>query len=101
MKMRLAPQALRFFPSQSCIAALVVAFQAGVTWQAAAQWTQLTNGTPSARVYSAMAEDSARNRMVLFGGSPDGSIPYNDTWCWWSDTALWQLLTPAGPPPPS
>jgi hypothetical protein len=101
MKMQLARRSFRFLQSQLCIAALVVALQAGVTWKAEAQWKQLTNGTPSARFYGAMAEDAARNRIVLFGGSPDGNGAITDPWCWRSDLAYWQPLTSPGPQPPA
>ncbi|MFN0134417.1 MAG: kelch repeat-containing protein [Phycisphaerales bacterium] len=57
-------------------------------------WTQVASTGPSARYGHAMAYDSARQRIVLFGGA--GAGYFNDTWEW--DGAAWtQRITPASP----
>ena len=73
------------------------------TWPrpAAAQWIPLTNGTPSARGYTAMAEDAARNKIVLFGGTPDGTSALDDTWEWALPDGPWQPVATIGPRPPA
>ncbi len=64
----------------------------GVTWS-----KQSPLASPSRRV-TAMAYDSVRNRVVLFGGS-DGSsaTPLGDTWEW--DGVNWSDRRPAIAPP--
>ncbi len=52
-------------------------------------------GNPSPRYQHALAYDSARDRMVMFGGD-DGAAA---TWEW--DGAAWQNVTPAGANPVS
>jgi len=61
----------------------------------AATWTQALGAGPSARSQAAMAYDSARGRVVLFGGCCD----YGDTWEW--DGAQSTLRAYAGPGPPA
>jgi len=52
------------------------------------------DGNPSARFMHAMAYDSSRGKVVLFGGSTGGS--YNDeTWEW--DGTSWARKTPTDP----
>lgn len=54
-------------------------------------WTRITptGQSPSARYGHAMAYDSARQRVVLFGGwSPSGGL-LDDTWEWDGATATW------------
>ena len=62
-------------------------------------WTQAAPATsPSARLGHAMAYDSFRHRVVLFGGAGGGFL--NDTWEW--DGTTWANVTPAaGAPSPS
>ena len=57
-------------------------------------WTQKQDIGPSARSNAAIAYDSARQRVVLFGGQ-SGS-PLNDTWAW--DGTLWTQVEDIGPP---
>ncbi len=59
-------------------------------------WTQLTPPTsPSGRMQPAMAYDSVRERVVLFGG---GLSPLNDTWEW--DGSVWTQRIPTTSPSP-
>lgn len=53
---------------------------------------------PTARYAAAMAYDSVRQRIVLFGGT-GGVTPEGDTWEW--DGEAWLLTASAGPPPRS
>jgi hypothetical protein len=51
--------------------------------RSAAHWTQISSGTPPTRGYHAMVYDSARARLVLFGGATSNSgspVSYRDTW---------------------
>ena len=58
-------------------------------------WTQLDEGGPGWRVLFALASDTARKRLVLFGGI--GSYhDYGDTWEW--DGSEWTLQEESGPP---
>ena len=57
-------------------------------------WTQKQDIGPSARVNHGLAHDSARQRVVLFGGDPGGS-PLADTWAW--DGNLWTQIADTGP----
>ena len=63
-----------------------------------AQWTNKTAGStpPSPRYGQAMAYDSARSRVVLFGGF--ASAPEQDSWEW--DGASWTNKTPVHVKPP-
>ncbi len=57
-------------------------------------WVQRTPATsPPAREYHAMAYDSARGRVVLFGGKGTGSLVLADTWEW--DGSTWTRKSPA------
>jgi N-acetylneuraminic acid mutarotase len=61
-------------------------------------WTQGTSsGGPTARVYAASAYDSARQRVLFFGGL--GSADSGETWAWDGAANHWQLLTSSGPSP--
>ncbi len=44
-------------------------------------WTQVQDIGPSPRAYPAIGYDSARARVVIFGGWP-GQIALGDTWEW-------------------
>ncbi len=76
----------------------------GDTWEWTAtgpggggSWAQRLAIGPSARISAGAAYDSARQRVVLFGGRVAGSTPSNQTWEW--DGAKWRLIqTPASPP---
>ncbi len=68
----------------------------GDTWLlAAGSWSQVSNSGPSPRWNHAMAADSARDQIVLFGGS-DLNTAYADTWQW--GRAGWTPRAIAGPP---
>ena len=59
-------------------------------------WQQVASTGPGARRSPSIAYDSARNRLVLFGGSAAGGI-LSDTWEW--DGSTWSLRSTAGPGP--
>jgi galactose oxidase-like protein len=44
-------------------------------------WTQVADTGPSVRGGHAMAYDSLRGRVILFGGD-DGQNSFGDTWAW-------------------
>jgi hypothetical protein len=77
----------------------------GDTWQwDGTSWTALTPASsPPARYAAALALDSVRDRVLLFGGKDASNSTVNDTWEW--DGASWtQLCTSAActatlPPP--
>ena len=62
--------------------------------QAQALWTDHTPANPPARDAHAMAYDSARGRVVMFGGY-DGGV-FGDTWEW--DGNNWRRRTPLSSP---
>lgn len=67
------------------------------TWEwNGTQWEIRAASGPSGRCCSAMAYDSARHRVVLFGGDVNGAAQ-GDTWEW--DGAAWTRMTVAGPQP--
>ena len=57
-------------------------------------WTQKQDFGPAARRYHALAYDSVRKRVVLFGGESQESL-FNDTWEW--DGANWVQVADTGP----
>src|SRR5207249_3318430 len=70
------------------------------TWEwDGSTWVQKTPATsPPARESHAMAYDSARGRVVLFGGIDSSrSLLLGDTWEW--DGSMWVEKTPATSPP--
>ena len=71
-------------------------------------WTQVQDVGPSARVNPGLAYDSARDRVVLCGGStvknptagyiiPVAFSPLNDPWEW--DVTQWTRAADTGPAP--
>ncbi len=69
----------------------------GSTWTfAGTQWTQLAVAGPSPRGYAALATDTARGVVVLFGGA-DSAGERDDTWEW--NGASWTNVPVAGPSP--
>ncbi len=58
-------------------------------------WTLRSNNRPSARRFHAMATDTHRSRIVLFGGWHGSSL--GDTWEW--DGAQWRKMNPPGARP--
>jgi hypothetical protein len=86
---------------KSCwLAALVVSWQIAATALGqgcgALNWTAPGVSTPSARFGAAMAYDSARGRLVLFGGQLVGGSLSNATYEF--DGAHWQEINAATPP---
>jgi hypothetical protein len=62
-------------------------------------WIQRTPlHSPSPRNHHALAYDSARERVVLFGGADDSGNVLGDTWEW--DGALWTEVTTSTAPVP-
>ena len=59
-------------------------------------WQFLDVSAPPARLGHAMAYDSLRKRVVLFGGSGSSSL-LGDTWEW--DGAIWVRMATNGPSP--
>ena len=53
--------------------------------------------SPSTRKNCCMADDYNRGRVVLFGGSIDGSGITNELWEY--DSITWSLISPSGTPP--
>lgn len=58
------------------------------------EWSQVIGAGPAARTDHAMATDTLRQRVVMFGGD-DGVAPRDDTWEW--DGSQWQQRMAAGP----
>jgi hypothetical protein len=83
----------------------VIVFGGGVdsspgadTWAWSGEdWTQLSDGGPSARVRHGAAYDSTRQRVVLFGGVGAGATLLRDTWEW--DGGVWTQVAETGPSP--
>jgi hypothetical protein len=64
------------------------------TWQwDGSSWTQVENSGPSPRNGHAMVYDSARDRIVLFGGASGSQ--FGDTWEW--DGSSWHQVADTGP----
>lgn len=66
------------------------------------EWTQLPVGgtncaSPGPRYGHKMVYDSARQRIVLFGGRTTNGVLLNDTWEW--DGTCWTKLAPIQSPP--
>lgn len=59
-------------------------------------WTEQQSGALTARSYHAMAYDSDRDRVVLFGGYESG-LPSGTTWEW--DGMAWVQVASSGPSP--
>jgi hypothetical protein len=67
------------------------------TWEWDGQaWTQVEDTGPSDRTRPALAYDSTRSRVVLFGGEGAGG-PLGDTWEWDGDE--WTQVADTGPSP--
>lgn len=74
---------------------LIAAAPAPGGCSAAAGWSTLSSSGPAARTAVAMAFDSGRNRLVLFGGAANG-VRLNDTWEW--NGTSWSQVASGGPP---
>ncbi len=75
----------------------------GETWEWSpgdAEWSRVVDAArpnPGKRRSHAMVWDSARERMLLFGGSNEG--PLNDTWAYDAKSTGWVPLQTTGNPP--
>ena len=70
----------------------------GDTWTWAGRWNQMADASVGRRVHHALAFDSARGRMVMFGGQPVPTPPgpwATDTWEW--DGQAWTRAATEGP----
>ncbi len=74
------------------------------TWsRATGLWTVSYSGGPPARADAAIAYDSTRNRLVVFGGiarSPTGDMYLGDTWEYDPVAAAWSNPLPSTSPSP-
>jgi hypothetical protein len=75
------------------------------TWEyKGGTWTNVTGPVaPSPRLSPALAEDSLRGGLILFGGSqnyPYAEVPESDTWSFVNGTWL-NITATVGPPPPA
>jgi hypothetical protein len=69
----------------------------GDTWEFAdGHWTRSTTPGPSGRNGPAMAYDSTRHQIVLFGGDTRASGPLGDTWL--REGTAWRQVDGEGPP---
>ena len=77
----------------------VILFSWTTTWiYEGTTWRQVVvNVSPPGRAGHAMAYDMKRDRVVLFGGSYNGSLFYDDTWEW--DGVGWTEIPSAVRPP--
>jgi len=66
------------------------------TWDGSTWTQQQPANSPSARVDSRIAYDSASGTLILFGGSSGSSSSLTETWSW--DGANWTQLSPANAP---
>jgi hypothetical protein len=63
-------------------------------------WTQRSHFGPSSRAFLAVAYDSNRRRVVLFGGSRiQADTFFGDPWEW--DGSYWTQMDDIGPAPRS
>lgn len=60
-------------------------------------WDVLSTDGPPSRLAFAVAYDSIRGVIILFGGLSSASVSLNDTWEW--NGASWSLVSTAGPSP--
>ncbi len=72
--------------------------QAGVWSWNGLRWKQSISSGPSPlpRAYPGVVYDSARGRVILFGGVDESGTTLDDTWAW--DGSTWSELTTAGGP---
>lgn len=79
----------------------------GDTWRwSDASWSVApgTGALQLARAYAALAYDSVRDRVVLFGGTDEADYfttgtAFGDTWEWDGDAGNWEVRATTGPPP--
>ena len=69
------------------------------TWEwDGAKWNQAATTGPTARAWHSMVYDSARKKVVLFGGwTPRRGTIFGETWEW--DGAEWTQVATTGPEP--
>jgi hypothetical protein len=70
----------------------------GATWTYdGSSWTRVADGAagPGQRVHHAMAYDSRRQRVVLYGGFGEGNTRSPDVWEW--DGSRWHRIVAPGP----
>src|SRR5215475_8179409 len=60
-------------------------------------WHRVTRTEPPTRIITALAYDSSRRTIVMFGGDRMKSTPVGDTWEW--DGAQWVQRDSSGPSP--
>lgn len=67
----------------------------------AGTWERVTptGPIPPVRRFAAMAYDSQRDLVLMFGGVLDDATAYNDTWIFRPATRQWQQVSPNGSPP--
>jgi hypothetical protein len=72
----------------------------GDTWSwDGSSWTLVTQASaPGGRYNPALAYDTTRQRIVLFGGQGADSQPLGDTWTW--DGTTWTQMAPTSAPSP-
>lgn len=64
-------------------------------------WTRVAKTQPPFRIDTALATDTVRRRVVLFGGNElNASAVLNDTWEW-DGNVWWSRQPPTSPPPQS
>jgi len=74
------------------------------TWEwspTTGKWTNrtVTGTAPDARSGAAMVYDSARAKIVLFGGRAGSGLNFEDSWEWDPTTGVWSDVTAAGSHP--
>ncbi len=84
---------IRFLPFFFPAFLLLGGMRAQETWS----WIP-TKSAPSGRFHHAMAYDSFRKQVILFGGEDGFQKWNNETWAW--DGKAWTRLHPAHNPPP-
>ena len=85
-------------PTEEELGKIVLSESRYITLEGEQNWMQLpvSELKPSTRTEFGMAYDSARGKIVLFGGR-DGDTPYkNDTWEWDVKTRTWEEVLPLG-----
>ena len=60
-------------------------------------WQLVATTGPEDRYEAEAVYDTARQRVILFGGTPGSGVGTNETWGW--DGSRWVQLADSGPPP--
>lgn len=101
MQNRIVGAFVRGFPQQvaGSLGLFLVAWATTAGVSAQGSWSQVPLGvSPPPRSHHAMVYDSARDRVVLFGGRHPQAGDLSDTWEW--DGAGWSQVFPAAAPSP-